>query len=134
MNGDKPLTVAADVWKMDSGIRVMATERITDEVAAIVREQVGAFIIACPPAVSVEKKPDVNQPRQLLRRVNVDKDTKPVKQQDAEAKFVCSKNSEVFHKTSCSSAKRISPNNLVNYATRDEAINAGKKPCQRCNP
>jgi hypothetical protein len=134
VNGDERLSVVADVWKMDSGIRIIAAGKIVDEIPAIVREQVQAFIAACPPMVSVEKKPDVNQPRQQLRKTTDEKDTKPAKQQPVESKFVASKNSQVFHKASCASAKRISPNNLVSYATRDEAIAAGKKPCERCNP
>ena len=48
--------------------------------------------------------------------------------------YVASQNSPVFHKADCGSAARISENNLVHYATRDEAIQAGKKPCRECNP
>ena len=134
VNGDERLSVVADVWKIDSGIRIMEAERIVDEIPAIVREQVQTFIAACPPTVSVEKKPDVNQPREQLHKATDEKDTKPVKQQAVESKYVSSKNSQIFHKASCPSAKRISPNNLVSYATRDEAIAAGKRPCERCNP
>ncbi len=134
INGNEHISISADVWKMDSGLRIMTADKIDDDVPTIVREHVGAFIASCPPMVSMEKKPDVNQPRQQLRKVTVEKDEKPARQQDAEAKFVCSKNSDVFHKAGCPSAKRISPNNLITYATRDEAVNAGKKPCQRCNP
>jgi hypothetical protein len=134
VNGDERFSVVADVWKMDSGIRIMAAGKIVDEIPVIVREQVQAFIASCPPMVSVEKKPDVNQPRPQSRKASVDKDTKPVKQQAVEATFVASKNSQVFHKASCPSAKRISTGNLVSYATRDEAIAAGKRPCERCNP
>lgn len=134
VNGDERLSVTADVWKIDSGIRIMAAEKVVDEIPAIVREQVETFIAACPLMVSVEKKHDVNQPRQQLRKVTDENDTKPVKQQVVESKYVSSKNSQVFHKAGCSSAKTISQNNLVSYATRDEAIAAGKRPCERCNP
>ena len=48
--------------------------------------------------------------------------------------YVASKNSAVFHKADCKSAAKISEKNLVQYATRDEAIQAGKKPCHECNP
>ena len=39
-----------------------------------------------------------------------------------------------FHRPDCKSAAKISEKNLVHYATRDEAIQAGKKPCAECNP
>ncbi len=48
--------------------------------------------------------------------------------------YVASKNSHVFHKAGCESAATISAKNLVHYSTRDEAIQAGKKPCHECNP
>jgi len=48
--------------------------------------------------------------------------------------YVASKNSAVFHKAGCKSAAKISEKNLVKYGTRDEAIKAGKHPCQECNP
>ncbi len=48
--------------------------------------------------------------------------------------YVASRNSAVFHKADCESAAKISQKNLVHYATRDEAIQAGKKPCHECNP
>ena len=48
--------------------------------------------------------------------------------------YVASKNSAVFHKADCESAAKISEKNLIHYATRDEAIQAGKKPCHECNP
>jgi phosphatidylserine/phosphatidylglycerophosphate/cardiolipin synthase-like enzyme len=48
--------------------------------------------------------------------------------------FVASARSQVFHKADCKSAAKISAKNLVNYATRDEAIQAGKKPCGECKP
>jgi len=48
--------------------------------------------------------------------------------------YVASDNSEVFHKPECRWAKRIKPKNLVVYNSRDEAINAGKRPCKSCKP
>jgi hypothetical protein len=52
----------------------------------------------------------------------------------AEYKYVASKSSKVFHKPDCIWARRIKPENLVYYSSRDEAINAGKRPCKQCNP
>ncbi len=48
--------------------------------------------------------------------------------------YVASKNSAVFHKADCKSAAKISAKNVVRYATREEAIGAGKKPCAECQP
>ena len=48
--------------------------------------------------------------------------------------YVASRKFQVFHRPSCKGASKISAKNLVRYATRDEAIQAGKKPCHECNP
>lgn len=48
--------------------------------------------------------------------------------------FVASKNSQLFHKAGCELAAKISAKNLVRYRTRDEAVRAGKRPCDECNP
>ena len=47
--------------------------------------------------------------------------------------YVASRNSAVFHR-GCTLAATISEQNLVRYDTRDEAIAAGKRPCEECNP
>ena len=46
--------------------------------------------------------------------------------------FVASYNSPVFHRSGCKLAARISPKNVIHYATRDEAIHAGKRACADC--
>ena len=48
--------------------------------------------------------------------------------------FVASARSQVFHRPDCKSATKISKKNLVHYASREEAIQAGKKPCAECTP
>jgi phosphatidylserine/phosphatidylglycerophosphate/cardiolipin synthase-like enzyme len=48
--------------------------------------------------------------------------------------YVASARSQVFHRADCKSAAEISEKNLVHYASREEAIQAGKKPCHECNP
>jgi hypothetical protein len=53
---------------------------------------------------------------------------------DVQDGFVASKNSAVFHRPGCKSAAKISPKNLIRYATREEAVQAGKKPCAECRP
>lgn len=48
--------------------------------------------------------------------------------------FVASRNSQVFHRPDCKSAAKIAQKNLIHYATRDEAIKAGRRPCADCQP
>jgi sugar phosphate isomerase/epimerase len=64
-----------------------------------------------------------------------EKQTKPAAEPVvAEYRYVASKNSSVFHRPQCRWAKKISPKNLVNYNSRDEAMQAGKRPCKQCKP
>lgn len=48
--------------------------------------------------------------------------------------YVASKNSEVFHKAGCESEAKISERNVVKYGTKEEAVQAGKRPCGECRP
>ena len=48
--------------------------------------------------------------------------------------YVASRSSQVFHQPDCKSATKISTRNLVRYNTRNEAVQAGKRPCHECNP
>jgi endonuclease YncB( thermonuclease family) len=45
-----------------------------------------------------------------------------------------SKNSDVFHISTCSYVSSIDSKNLVTYSSREDAINKGKRPCKRCKP
>jgi hypothetical protein len=48
--------------------------------------------------------------------------------------IVGSSRSPVFHKASCTSVSKMVAANLVTYSGRDEAIEAGKRPCPNCKP
>jgi Metal binding domain of Ada len=122
--------IMADVWKSEPVMRLVSKANLPDNFTETVLEQVRVFIAA----KSASRPSDVNQISPQFIKSSVEINTKTEKQKNVEATFVSSKNSQVFHKASCPSAKRISPNNLVSYAARDEAIAAGKKPCERCNP
>ncbi len=124
----------ADVWKDEPVMRLVATKDLAESLISVAIVQARAFIGSWSVTRAADKQSEVSQTKPQLRKVTDENDTKPVKQQAVESKYVSSKNSQIFHKASCPSAKRIAMGNLVSYATRDEAIAAGKKPCERCNP
>ena len=53
---------------------------------------------------------------------------------DAETVYIGNRNSHVFHRGSCPSVTDMNEKNKVPFASRDEAIENGYKPCSRCKP
>ncbi|MDH4241261.1 MAG: hypothetical protein OEW48_17015 [Phycisphaerae bacterium] len=124
----------ADVWKANAAMQAVSVQNMPPTITKVVLEQIDSFIedyrIANPPG---RQTTDANDIAALItaptRQIQP-----PVKLITAEHEFVASKNSKVFHKPDCSSAKRIKPGNLVTYSTREKAIEAGKRPCKICKP
>lgn len=58
----------------------------------------------------------------------------PVAGTESAYSFVASKNGSVFHRSDCRWAQNISGDNRIGYKTREEAIQAGKRPCKSCKP
>lgn len=52
---------------------------------------------------------------------------------DSAGPWYAAKDSKVFHNTGCSFLSRISKENLLEFATREEAA-SGRRPCKTCNP
>ena len=49
-------------------------------------------------------------------------------------KYVSSKYSMEYHKSTCKKAMKIDPLIMITYKTAKEALDAGKQPCRMCNP
>jgi len=49
-------------------------------------------------------------------------------------KFVASKGSDKFHTADCPIGKNIKAENKVSFDTAQDAVKAGYKPCQKCDP
>ena len=63
--------------------------------------------------------------------------TKKVKSRTQPGKalgWTASKNSKVFHRSDCSFNKRISPENLIKFDSREQALQTGRRPCKTCKP
>ena len=51
-----------------------------------------------------------------------------------EGYYIGNSKSKVFHRPNCRHARRIKPEYRVIFSTREEAINAGYRPCKVCKP
>ena len=123
------LLFKADVWKTEPTMHAVSVQTMPDAVTNVVLEQVEAFIYAYLAANPSSKRPsDANDISIVLKE-----QVKPVaKSTAAKYEYVASKNSKVFHKPDCSSARRIKPEYLTDYNSRAEAIKAGKTRSSEC--
>ena len=128
------LHIKADIFETDPVMQVVSTADMPRVVIGAVERQVDTFISVWSVAKSTIRRPvDVSNKSFAPQKAEAENEDsgKGIK---AEAKFVASKNSDVFHKPDCQFAQRISAKNLVAYGSREEAVNAGKRPCSRCKP
>lgn len=70
----------------------------------------------------------------LVASPRIAKDGSAKKAAESKGGFVASKSSKVFHRATCSHAKRISEANIVRFSTANEAKKTGRRPCKTCNP
>jgi hypothetical protein len=123
--------IKADLWRTEPIMQAVSVESMPAAVISAVSEQVEAFIHAYLAANPPSKRPsDAND----ISEATEEQLKSAAESIQAEYKYIASKNSKVFHRPDCIWVKRIKPENLVGYNSRDEAINAGKKPCKQCNP
>lgn len=123
----------ADVWRIDVPVNIAEANECDSAVTLSAMGQVDAFVADWKRANTVKTTTDSDEQKSDL--------DEPVPQQLEEQagqqngyKYVASKNSKVFHEKDCRAAARISPENLVGFSTRDEAIQSGRRPCKICNP
>lgn len=50
------------------------------------------------------------------------------------AVYVASKNSKVFHRSTCSSARRMTDKTRLTFSGRQQAGQSGRRPCKICKP
>jgi hypothetical protein len=121
----------ADVWKTEPVMQAISSQGMPSKVTEVVLEQVDGFIGAWRAANPKGVQPaGANQVVLRERKPAQPPATTPA----AKYSYVASKNSKVFHKPGCTWVKRIAPENLVYYKTREDAINDGKRPCKTCEP
>lgn len=138
------LDIAAPLGGVDGEIQFSSEEELASKIEATVEKHINFFINRLETAKAALKArgddnegsgQDPGQATDTMKGPNaVRQDTQPRPQQVSRYPYVASKNSEIFHRSTCSSAARIATGNIVGYKSRQEAIEAGKKPCKRCKP
>jgi len=122
--------VKAGIWQTGAVMESVPAESVADKVTKVVLGQLETFIncyhIANPNGVPAC---DAN----AIAVWSVEP-VVPVVGKSAKYEYVCSRNSDVFHRPDCPWARRIKPENLIGFGSRQEAIMAGKRPCKRCQP
>ena len=132
LQAEPPLCLKADVWQVEPVMRLVSAERVPGAVTKEVVGQIDAFISACLTMKGYAgKESDIDNAGKASQSV-AQNEGKSVR--EAGYQYVVSKNSEIFHKPQCSSAKRIKSTNLVRYNNRADAVKAGKRACKRCKP
>jgi hypothetical protein len=131
LKNENRLSFKTEVWQSEPIMQIVSKDSMPAAVTSAVLEQVEAFIHAYMAANPPNKRPsEVNNISETT-----EEQLKPVAESTpGEYKYVASKSSKVFHKPDCIWVQRIKAENLVGYSSRDEAINAGKRPCKQCNP
>ncbi len=128
---DGGLCTWAEIWKKSMRMLAVPAKEMPAAVTTAVLEDIETFILAHRSANPPHHRPSQDGQTVISPMRPVVTDTvRPA----GPANYVASKNSKVFHLPSCRSAKRIAPENLVTYETRQAAIDSGKRPCKICAP
>ena len=121
LKSDSSMCLKAELWTITTPMQVVSKRDIFKRIMTEAVSHTEAFTtehMVANQATAAASKP-----------------AEPEKKPDAaEYKYVASKNSRVFHNPECTLAKRISPKNLIGFATRADAVNSKRRPCKRCKP
>jgi hypothetical protein len=131
---EQNLFFKAEVWQSASSMQAVPITTMPDAVKTTILLQTKAFLAAWLAANPSSAKAADILPEETSATTESVKTSQPQSPAQTEYKYIASRKSRVFHKADCAIAKRIKPENLIGYNTRDEAVKDGKRPCRRCNP
>jgi hypothetical protein len=129
------LQIWAEVWQSRPVMEVVAKPNVAEAVSTAVLTQTEAFVAACKaaggaPSLTPGIKQDVSAPPAVGQGQSSPRGSQAASQYP----FVSSTSSQVFHRPDCRWAQNIASGNLVGYKSREEAVQAGKRPCKTCKP
>jgi hypothetical protein len=125
------LRIWAEVWQSKPVMEVVARSEVAGAISTAVLTQAEAFVSACKAAGRAPSlSPGISAPPAAGHG--------PSRPQNPPAAsgyaLVSSKSSQVFHRPDCRWAQNVASGNLVGYKNREEAVQAGKRPCKTCKP
>jgi len=126
--------IPAEVWQCRPAIEMVAEEALAEAIGTAVARQTDSFLDAWKRARSLP-----TPPQNAGQGNSTPSETRPTpppagNPPAAGYLFVSSRNSSVFHRPDCRWAQDIASGNLVGYKSREEAVQAGKRPCKTCKP
>jgi hypothetical protein len=131
----KDMEFEAHVWQTVPVMQAVAKADAGNAIAAAVMTQAEAFVSACKAARGL---PDLAEAAKQKKSASEPLNTAPPGEQNLQAAsaypFIASKSGSVFHRPGCRWAQNITGGNLVGYKSREEAVQAGKRPCKSCQP
>lgn len=120
----------ADLWMLNPVFETVPADEMSVRITEVVLGQIKAFIRAYRTA-NPQGHSLSNHKANETNTNETGTDTKPPTTVHG---YVASNSSDIFHKPDCRWAKNISPENLVTYTNREQAIKDGKRPCKWCKP
>lgn len=130
---EQDLYFKADIWKSTPVLQPVPEEEMSVVVTNMILGQIDAFLGSWRAA-----NPQDDQSADEAGRVSTTIGQRPAepinKPMVAKQQYVGSKNSKIFHRPDCTWVGKIKAENLRSYASREEAVEAGKRACKTCKP
>jgi hypothetical protein len=127
---EKPV-FKADLWTLNPTFEAISVNNMPARISEVVLGQIRTFIRA----YRIANPPDQSFPDTRTSKSSSQNPTETDKRSPSAGHgYVASNGSDIFHKRDCRWAKNISPENVVTYQSREQAVKAGKRPCKWCKP
>ncbi|MCU0916590.1 MAG: hypothetical protein MUC88_18820 [Planctomycetes bacterium] len=119
--------VPAEVWQARPVLEIIPKAEAPAAIGAAVQSQVDAFLAAHEAARRALEQGQ-NMPPGMAMSGPASPPTLPA------CPVVAARDSRIFHRWDCRWAQSIAAGNRIGYKSREEAVQAGKRPCKTCQP
>lgn len=124
----------ADLWTLNPIFEAVSVDDMPAKMTEVVLGQIKTFVRAYRIANPLGQSSPDSGMREAGSATSQSQTETDTSLPTAGYAYVASNNSDIFHKPECRWAKNISPENLVTYRNREQAVKDGKRPCRWCKP